>query len=104
MDVVDVDRRWAKNITDLEASFTFISPTHHVRDLIDMLDVTNNTGRLHFIVTARRAGEIGQLEGYEGEARDTVGNINQTYARMDTCFSGRFRLTHTFTRLSHFPN
>ena len=42
-------------------------------------------------------GEIGH--GNEGEARDTVGNINKTYAHMDTCFPGRFCCTHTFTRL-----
>ena len=66
-----------------------------------MLDVTNNAGRLHLIVTARHAGE--RDEG-ELEVRDAVDKINQTHSRINTRFSGEFHLTHTFTRVSHVSN
>lgn len=43
-----------------------------------MLAVTNNPSRLHPVVTAGPAIETGA----GGEARDTVGEINQTYQRI----------------------
>jgi hypothetical protein len=76
VDIIDVDRKWARNITNLETCIKFIPSGLCIKDLIDMLglDATNATSRhLHLVVTA----EMGQGDG--GEARDTVGNINQTY-------------------------
>ena len=104
VDIIDVDRKWASNITNLETCVKFIPSGFRVKELIDMLGLgaTNATGRhLHLVVTAQ-CTEMGQ--GDKGEAQDTAGDINQTYARIITCFSGEFRLTHNFTRLLHFSS
>jgi hypothetical protein len=90
VDILSVNHRWAKSITDTRESLQFIPHAYTVQELVDILELTKHPHRLHLVVMGvLRAAEAetgaGAKDRVEGE--DTVGNINPTFSRMNLIIS-----------------
>lgn len=88
MDVLSVNRRWAKNVTNIDESFQIIPQLYTVRELVDMLEITKHHNQLHLVVMGERLAEPAAKDK---EDEDTLGD-NQTFSRMDLIISCNSRV------------
>jgi hypothetical protein len=86
VNLLSVNKKWAKSITNLEDGFQFVPLGYKLKQLLMLLCLEQNPDHLDLVVTARAvASEAGTQD--EAENKDKVGDIKKTYySRTDARF------------------
>ena len=86
MNLLHVDKKWAKSITNLDDDFQLIPVGWRVKELLTFLREDRQPNHLDLVVIAEPVARVGARD--KAENKDKVGNIKKKtyYSRTDTRF------------------